>query len=954
MTRRDKVLAYLKARATSTAQGVTTSEIATAIGVLRPNVSKELNQLVREGKVKKNNGRPVHYFVNHAVGKHGIKMEQKPNIGFAGKARISDPSVNENDTADKDEVDVFENMIGSRDSLKNQVEQVKASLLYPPHGLNTLIIGPTGSGKTYFANKMYRFALNRELISKEGFTTFNCADYAHNPQLLMAHLFGYVKGSFTGANTDKDGLIQEADGGMLFLDEVHRLPPEGQEMIFYFMDHGTYSRLGETAKVHHADIRLVYATTENPESALLQTFVRRIPIIIQLPEFNQRSAREKLQLLEQLLTLEANRIHKNIRLSEDVVQALLGSVTYGNVGQLKSNVQLVCAQGFLNSMHNKNEIVLLFDRLPPNIKDGLSNLANNRQERGNLSRLLEPTMLIKPDAKRGLPESDSYELPYNLYEIIGDKAALLKDEGLDQAAINNFIMTDINLHLKSFYHHGKLERTLSSLNEIVDDEIINLTKQIQQLLQEKENYPVRDNFIYAMSLHISSFIKRIQSGKPLRVISADLISMVHDYPAELKMAEHVKDLIEGHYRLPIPESEVYYIAILLVSLKSESKTGKVGIVVAAHGNSTASSMVQVVSQLLSVDNIAAYDMPLDMSPKVALDGIASQVQKIDQSNGVLLLVDMGSLSTFSSKLTEKTSVHVKTIDMVTTAMVLEAARKTALIDSDLETVYQELCEFDGYLRTAETVQKKKNDVPKISDQKDKAIIAICSTGEGTARRIKGLLDKILVDNLIDDITVITVSLVDMKKQIDKIRQNYQIVASTGVMKPKIAAPFVSLENLLQGGGESFVSLIEEINNHAAQEAETLEHSDLLTEEMSQKYLGQYFTFINPAKIAKILWNYCDFIQRSSKSEMSNTFKVSLIMHLAGAIERYLTRSEMRVDEQKLSSIKTQELYPVVNQANEVLHETLNISLSDAEIYYIIELFNTEKEKMIQKQNDTLK
>src|SRR5699024_5651771 len=177
--------------------------------------------------------------------------------------------------ASMDETDFFETMIGRNDSLKNQVEQAKAAILYPPHGLNVLITGPTGSGKTYFANAMYQFAWGKNVLSQEGMTVFNCADYAHNPQLLMSQLFGYTKGAFTGANEDKDGLIQQADGGMLFLDEVHRLPPEGQEMIFYFMDHGTYNKLGESGKKHYADVRLVCATTEDPESSLLQTFVRR-------------------------------------------------------------------------------------------------------------------------------------------------------------------------------------------------------------------------------------------------------------------------------------------------------------------------------------------------------------------------------------------------------------------------------------------------------------------------------------------------------------------------------------------------------------------------------------------------------------------------------------------------------------------------------------------------------
>ena len=65
-------------------------------------------------------------------------------------------------------------------------------------------------------------------------------------------------------------------------------------------------------------------------------------------------------------------------------------------------------------------------------------------------------------------ESDRYELPYNLYEIIGNKAALLKEEGLEQGAINNFIMTDINVHLKSFYRDNKILRTEKNLNELVD------------------------------------------------------------------------------------------------------------------------------------------------------------------------------------------------------------------------------------------------------------------------------------------------------------------------------------------------------------------------------------------------------------------------------------------------------------------------------------------------------
>lgn len=81
---------------------------------------------------------------------------------------------------------------------------------------------------------MYDYALEIKAISETApFIIFNCADYAENPQLLLSQLFGHVKGAYTGAAVLKKGLVEKADGGILFLDEVHRLPPEGQELLYF-------------------------------------------------------------------------------------------------------------------------------------------------------------------------------------------------------------------------------------------------------------------------------------------------------------------------------------------------------------------------------------------------------------------------------------------------------------------------------------------------------------------------------------------------------------------------------------------------------------------------------------------------------------------------------------------------------------------------------------------------
>lgn len=352
-----------------------------------------------------------------------------------------------------------------------------------------------------------------------------------------------------------------------------------------------------------------------------------------------------------MVSMEAARIQRRISLSEDVVKALIGSVSYGNVGQLKSNVQLVTARGFLNQMEQE-ELMITMDELTDNIKEGIMQLASNREVLSELSKYLEPQLVVSPNESLVAIQSDAYELPYNLYEIIGDKAALLKADGLDQELINNFITTDINVHLKSFYKdYGFTFDTENKLAEIVDQRIIDVTKKIYNFAAKRLSYSFQPNFIYAMSLHISSFLKRIQLGKdPKHPLNESIRNMVLDYPTEFETAKEIKNIIESSYQMEIPESESYYLAVLLISLRENPEAGRIGIVVAAHGNSTASSMVQVVSQLLNVDNLKAVDMPLDMPPKEALRKIVEAVGEVNEENGVLLLVDMGSLSTFQKKL----------------------------------------------------------------------------------------------------------------------------------------------------------------------------------------------------------------------------------------------------------------------------------------------------------------
>ena len=296
--------------------GFSAEEVAEWAELDRTNASRDLNLLAQEGKIERIPGRPVLFRLRQPLderAENGRQQDLHANrpveLSRLQRSReTSQASLPLQVTREPGKppavaasvqvgaiVTSFETLIGSSDGLKVAVQQAKAAMLYPPRGLHTLLCGPSGVGKTTLARLMHAFALELKALPPDApFISFNCADYAGNPQLLMAHLFGVVRGAYTGADRDRVGLVEQAHRGILFLDEVHRLPPEGQEMLFYLMDRERFRRLGDSME-RHSSLLLLAATTEDPGTALLPTFRRRIPMTINLPELGERSIMERYE-----------------------------------------------------------------------------------------------------------------------------------------------------------------------------------------------------------------------------------------------------------------------------------------------------------------------------------------------------------------------------------------------------------------------------------------------------------------------------------------------------------------------------------------------------------------------------------------------------------------------------------------------------------------------------------
>ncbi|AEH52597.1 sigma 54-interacting transcriptional regulator [Heyndrickxia coagulans] len=943
MKRIDRIYAYLVEQSQGKTldewiriEGFTASDIAKDLGILRNNVSAELNKLLRQKRIIKIKGRPVHYLVKQIMEDLlGTKLPEDQyeyeNILEVTGGQSPDPgngpSAN-HDTAW--ETNPFDDLIGSKTSLKVQVEQAKAAVLYPPHGLHTLIVGQTGVGKTLFANLMFNYAkLAAPFMDEDAqFIVFNCADYANNPQLLISHIFGHIKGAFTGADSEKDGLVSKADGGMLFLDEIHRLPPEGQEMLFYFMDTGTYAKLGETERNRNANVLIVGATTEDPESSLLKTFVRRIPILIRIPSFEERPAIDKIEILKFLLAIEANRVQKPIKIDAESMKALIGNTSYGNVGQLKSNIQLVCANGFLHCLHD-DVITIHFKDLPSELKNGFFYFSRKRQEIQEISDLIDSYLTVYPEGEnKALFEEDPYEPDFNLYNIIEDKVSFMMEQDVSDEDINRFLKLDIDIHLNKFYNKfSSYALNREKILKIVSEDILNFSEEVQDIVEKRLKCKVNERFLLAFSLHLTSFLKRVKNQQVANYTNIE--NVINDRPQEYQLSLDICKMIGEKYRVHVPVKEAMYLTILLTSLIDEQKAEQVAILVAAHGFSTASSMVSVVKSLLGESNVDCIDMPLDMDPKYVLEEMKRRVKEIDMGKGVLLLVDMGSLTGFGDIITQETGIKTRTIDMVTTALVIEAIRKATIMEMDLDDIYESLKEFRGY--GSYQMESKPRETGK--PVKPQAILSVCSTGEGTAEKLKQLITRLLKNIGKNNIAVIPLPINEVEEKKETLMQKYDILLAVGIADPKVQAPFVPLEALFMGDGETQVTHL--IQNH--QLLKQPPRSPAMVREMTEESLNEFLTFLNPKKVIAAITAFVTSLEKIAERPFNNASKINMNIHIGCALERMVTQSGLiyknDITPEKAAKIEK------YKKAAQIFEDQLKLRLSDDELYYIADMID---------------
>ncbi len=198
-----------------------------------------------------------------------------------------------------------------------------------------LLQGESGTGKELIAHALYN------LSPRKGtpFVVLNCGAIPQN--LLESELFGHVKGSFTGAIRDKKGLFEEADGGVIFLDEIGELPLDMQVKLLRTIQEREIKRVGDNRSIK-IDVRIIAAThkdlmEETRRKNFREDLYYRINVVtIKLPPLRER--REDIPLLIDFL-MQKNRPGRQIKISREAMRLLLEYKYPGNVRELENIIE---------------------------------------------------------------------------------------------------------------------------------------------------------------------------------------------------------------------------------------------------------------------------------------------------------------------------------------------------------------------------------------------------------------------------------------------------------------------------------------------------------------------------------------------------------------------------------------------------------------------------------------
>lgn len=865
---REKVLEYMRTQESSGDTWYTTQELSEALTMQRTNLSRILNELVKEKLVRKTNGRPVYY---------ALEKEREQSC--------------------------FRAMIGCDGSLKQAVQMLKAAILYPGHPMPVLIKGEDGSGKSMLAQLIYEFACEQNIIAE------NAPFVKINSRYLVEESLESVQKAFFCQST---GAMDRAAGGVLFVDHINRLAYTIQNELLDYV---------EKAQKEHGNVILVYSIDDLQNADCCRLYTSKFSACVDLPSLASRPLKERRQLIDLFLKNEAACIHKTIRIRSEVLHCLMLYPGRFEVRQLQADIRLGCANGYARSRDKEEtQIELHVHDFPGYVRKGLLSWQTCRVD---LEKLVEEHSIYSFTSE-GVSVCADERVP-----ALSDKLYCRSDPDKDEQEGNETsggaIMQIVEAQMEHDFRQiqcGQEEKKLSRerMAKLVDEKLIVCVETFLNEASVCLDRIYATSVFYALCLHLSALKARPDTAQKLS--DEQIVTTIREHNTEFALCSRFGIELEKEFGFDLPVDEIALLALLI---SKEQIVGPAAsrpvVLVAMHGNSTASSIVEVVNTLVGDANIFAFDLPLDMDMQKAYEELKRTFAAIHQGEGVLMMYDMGSLKTMAEMIGEETGIPVKSLCVPATLLALDCSRKAGC-HGTLDQIYKDVIDSFTVFYPEIARSSRRQEKPQV-------ILSLCMSGAGGALQIKNYIEQ---HTYLENTEIVPLAISDpgyLLKKVNQIRTNQKIVCVIGAYDPQLyGIPYIPVSRLFDTSPDKLDMLL---SLNTAEPVRTLNYGGIY-EYLEEQMEGFDFLLLKevmPGILRKI---------RQVVPTLSSDQEVGLFMHIACLIYRLQNDGETpkNVNTKQLI-LKNKRLY---NDLCEILHtaeEEFYIRFQDDDVANMIQM-----------------
>ena len=867
--------------------------ISEKFNIKRNTASKHLNELNNLGKVVKINGRPVIFLPVESV--RNFLKDDIDRFDFASFTDFK------NYVELKSSNNYFKQVIGDKGSMSEAIKQGIAAMKYPG-GLPIMYFGASGVGKSYLVEALANYCKKVGIIKDNApFIEFNCAQYFNNPELLTSQLFGYVKGSFTGAESDRVGIIESADGGIVFLDEVHRLPPEGQEKLFTHMDKGVFHRVGEKGEWRKSRVRYIFATTEEEDAPFLETFLRRVPIICRLPDYIDRDIDERRQIVFHLFEKESNIVTNDIIISENLLNFLVNVNLHGNIGELKGLIKQMVANKY--SVDNVKKIQLNLSDLPSRYLV-LSNQCK-------IPKVLNNHFFVFSNGDfvhNSKHNEDIFQGVLTHINQIYQRFQLTRNHNL----FLNYVEENIAAFNQTFLYRKKSEKAVKYY-----------IPELQLLIQKISSnlfYNISSNCIHEIATYLSmrnqwEFEKVDDENRKYEKFIDEL---QEEFFEKLKT---VLSMLENMLGVSLTVWDKLYIGLSMI-VELNRKSAKVKSLILAHGYATASSIADAMNSALGESIFDSIDIPINLSEEEILQKISRYIEMNKSIEGLIIFIDIDQSYQIRSFIEEIAKVPTIMINNMTAELMLESAN---FIKHNIRLI-----------DIVENISMRSSEGKLIYPKKlkNKSIIITCCAGIETSIKIKEMIENNLVlpEYVNLDITPVEYSKLTNKNQTDFVLKSKEVLAVIGMNDQRLSnVPYITLEELFDG---ETGKLYEVLTKEYGKETADLINNNIIKNSTLDRLID-CLLILDAKKVIHQIDECLNEYQSITGQLLTSIQKINLNVHISCMIERLIRNRGINSFNNLDNFIKNHrfEIF-AIKQAVRSLERIYGIDLPMDEIAYI--------------------